>query len=126
MINCALFIICITKIDGTTIDDAEDLDLVMPMYNLIEHNSNYSKTTGSLWFYSKDEATDFNADIANNNFKSFDYKAKLLGNTEADGNNRIPKNAIIAVLLKYLSNYWRSLEMPLINCKLELKLKWIK
>ena len=72
--NCAPFIKCITTIDETTIDDAEDLDLVMPMYNLIEYSSNYSETTGSLWFYSKDEATNFNADIANNNFKSFEYK----------------------------------------------------
>ena len=50
--------------------DAEDLDLVMPMCNLIEYSSNYSGTTGSLWFYSKDEATNFNTDITcNNNFK---------------------------------------------------------
>ena len=60
--NCAPFIKCITKIDGTAIDNAEDLDLVMPMYNLLEYSSNYFKTTGSSWFYSKDE-TNFNADI---------------------------------------------------------------
>ena len=60
------------KNDETTIDDAEDLDLAMPMYNLIEYISNYSEATGSLWFYSKEEATNFNADVANdNNFKSF-------------------------------------------------------
>ena len=52
------------------------------MYNLIEYSSNYSETTGSLWFYSKDEPTNFSVDIANNdNFKSFKYKAKVLGNT---------------------------------------------
>ena len=97
------------------------------MYNLIEYSSNYSETTGSLWFYSKDEAIDFNADIANDdNFKSFKYKAKLLGNTEADNANRILKNETVAVSLKYLSNFWRSLKMPLINCKVELKLKWTK
>ena len=96
--NCAPFTKCITKIDGTTIDDAEDLDLVMPMYNLIEYSSNYSETTGSLWFYSKDETTNFNADIANhNNFKSFEYKAKLLGNTVANGGNGILKNETCAV-----------------------------
>ena len=61
--NCALFTKCITKIDGTTIDDAEDLDLVMPMYNLIGHSSNYSETTGTLWLYSEDGATNCNADI---------------------------------------------------------------
>ena len=77
--NCSPFTKCITKIDGTTIDDAEDLDLVMPMYNLIEYSSNYSETTGSLWFYSKDEATDFNADIVNDNkFKSFRYIAEII------------------------------------------------
>ena len=60
-------------------------------------------------------------DIANTNFKSFEYKAKLLQNTEADGANGILKNH---VPLKYLSDFWRSLEMLLINCKVELKLKW--
>ena len=52
--NCAPFTKCITKIDGTTVDDAGDLDIVMPMYNLIEYSSNCSETTGNLWFYSKD------------------------------------------------------------------------
>ena len=92
----------------------------MPMCNLLECSSNYSDTTGSLWFYSKDEATNFNADIVNrNNFKFFNYKAKLLGNSEADGNNGILKNATIALPLKYLRNFWRSREMPLINFKVE-------
>ena len=81
--NCTPFIRCITKIGGTTIDDAEDLDLVMPMYNMIECSPSYFETTGSLWIYSKDEATNFNVDIANNDFHSFEYKAKLLGNTVA-------------------------------------------
>ena len=72
------------KLTKQTIDDADNLDLVMPVYNLTEYSSNCSETTGSLWFYSKDEATDFNADIGNdNNFKSFNYKAKLLENTFA-------------------------------------------
>ena len=84
------------------------LDLVMPMYNLIEHSSNYSETTGSLWFYSKDKATYFDNNIANtNNFKSFKYKAKLLKKTEADGDNGILKNATMEVPLKYLGNFWR-------------------
>ena len=95
------------------------------MYNLIEYSWNYSETTRSLWFYSKDEATDFDADIANNdNFKSFKYKAKLIWNAAANGAKRMVKNATITVPLKYLSNFWRSLEIPLINCKVELKLKW--
>ena len=54
------------------------------------------------------------------------YKAKLLENTEADRANGILKNAAIVVPLKYLGNFWRSLEIPLINCKGELKLKWTK
>ena len=58
------FIKCITKIDGTTIDDVDDLNLVKPMYNLIEYNSNYSEITVSLWFYLKDETSNFNAGIA--------------------------------------------------------------
>ena len=64
----------------------------MPVYNLIGYSSNYSETTGSVWFYSKNEASNSDADIANsNNFKSFQYKAKLLRNTEADENNGILK-----------------------------------
>ena len=112
--NCAPFTRCITKVDGITIDDAKDLDLVMPIHSLIEYSSNYSETTGILWFYSKDEATDFNNNIVNtDDFKSFKYKAKLLGNTEAqpaqNNANGILKNTTIAVLLKYCNNFWRSL-----------------
>ena len=77
-------------------DDAENLDLVMPMYNRIKYSSNYSETTSSLWFYSKDEATNFNADIVNND-KSFKNKTKLLENTVADGVNGILKNATITL-----------------------------
>ena len=63
--HCMPFAKCITKIDETIIDDAEDLDLVMTVYNLLEYSSNYSETTGSLWFYSKDEASNFNKIILN-------------------------------------------------------------
>ena len=82
----------------------------MPMNNLIEHSLNYSETTGSLWFYSKDEAPVFNADIANtDNFKFFKYKAKLLGNTAVQSTpnaaNGILKNVTITMPLKYLSNF---------------------
>ena len=65
--NCALFTKCITKTDEATRDDSGDLDLVMPMYNLIECTSNYSETIGILWVYSKDEATNINEDIVNDN-----------------------------------------------------------
>ena len=108
--NCAPFTTCITKIDITTTDDAENLVSIMPLYNLIEYSWNYFETTGGLWFNSKDEATDFNADVANtNDFKSFKYKAKFLGNTivhlASNAANGILKNAAIDVPLKYLSNH---------------------
>ena len=73
----------------------------MAVYSLIEYSSNYFEATWSLWSYSKDEATDFNGDIADdNNFKSFKYKAKLLGNTVPDGANGILKKTSITVQLK--------------------------
>ena len=79
------------------------------MYSLIEYSSNYSEKTGSLWFYFKDEATNFNANIGNDKFESFEYKAKLLGNTVAQSalnqGNEILKNVTIALPLKYLSNF---------------------
>ena len=90
------------------------------MYNLIEYSDNYSDTSGSLWQFKRDEITN-NADVGNDNVSSFKYKANLIGNTETN----CTKNRVkIAVILKYLSNFWRSLQMPLINCKVELKLKW--
>ena len=93
----------------------------MAMYNLIEYSDNYSDTSGSLWNFKRDEIIN-NADVTNdNNAPSFKYKSNLIGNTENNGT----KNGVkIAVPLKYLSNFWRSLEMPLINCKVELSLKW--
>ena len=101
----------------------------MPMYNLIEYSSNYFATTESLWFYSKDEVANLNANIANtDNFRCFKYKAKLLETTvaQATPNNCIGilKNATVAVPLKYLSNFCRSLKMQFISFKVELKLKW--
>ena len=90
--NYAPFTKCITRIDGETIDDAENLDLLIPMYNLKECSSKYSETAGSLWFYSKDEATNFNADIEKtDDFKSFKYKAESIENTVEDGANGILK-----------------------------------
>ena len=78
----------------------------MEIHNLIEYSSNYSETTGCLWFYLKDEATNFNADIANdNNFRSFKYKTKLLENTITDNANGILKNVTSAVSLKHLRNF---------------------
>ena len=93
------------------------------MYNLIEYCDNYSDSSGSLWGFKRDEIAN-NANVTNDdNAPSFKYKASIIGNTEDNGR----KNGVkIAVPLKYLSNFWRSLEMPLINCKVELLLKWIE
>ena len=97
----------------------------MPMYNLIEYSDNYAKTTGSLWQYCKDiPARNDDNDIVifaeNNTTDSFKFKAKITGQT---GNNGT-KNFEIMVPLKYLSNFWRTLEMPLINCEVNLILTW--
>ena len=95
----------------------------MPMYNLIEYSDNCSDASGSLWDFKRDETVN-NADVTNDdNAHSFKYKASIIGNFETNGT----KNGVkLAVSLKYLSNFWRSLDMPLINCKIELLLKWIE
>ena len=119
--NCAPLMNCITKINGKIIDDAESLDLVTPIYNLLEYSSNYSDTEENLWFYSKDEAANINTDIANgNNFKPISCKPTLLENTVADQANGILSDTKTAVLLKYLNNFLRSLEMSLFDWKVEL------
>ena len=88
----------------------------MLINNFLEYSLNYSNTTGNLWFYSKDEAPNFNSGIATTDaFKIFKYKGKLLGNTDVDWANKILRNTIIAIPLKYPGNFWRSLEIPLIN-----------
>ena len=111
--NCAPFTKCISRINNTDIDNAQDIDIVMPMYNLIEYSDNYSKTSGSLWQYYKDDPNDNMADS-----ESFKYKVKITGKTPDNGNS---KNVEIIVPLKYLSNFQRTLEMPLVNCKLNLE-----
>ena len=116
--NCAPFTKCISRINNTDIDTAQDIDIVMPMYNLIEYSDNYSKTFGSLWQYYKDEPNDKLADS-----ESFKSNLKITGKTLADRNT---KNVEIIVPLKYLSNFWRTLEMPLINCEVNLILTWSK
>ena len=120
--NCAPFEKCRTEINETFVDETDFTNITMPMYNLIEYSDNYSDTSGSLWQFKRDEITN-NADVSNNNAPSFKYKANLIGNTE---NNGIKNGVKIVVPLKYLSNFWISLEMPLINCKVELSLKWIE
>ena len=97
-------------------------DLVMGMYNLMEHSSNHFETSASLGSYSKGKRTNLKVQIVNtDNFKSFFYTAKLLGKTEAGSSDGILKNALVTVPLKYLSNFCRPLEMPFINYKVEFK-----
>ena len=121
--NCAPFKKCCTEIDGTLVDEVDFINITMCMYNLIEYGGNYSDTSGSLWGFKRDEI-DNNAEVTNDNSApSFKYKASLIGNTKTDGTK---KGVKIAVPLKYLSNFWRLLEMSLINCKAELSLKWIE
>ena len=98
----------------------------MLLYNLIEYSGNYSKTSGSLWQYCKDmPAVNNNGDIVDfngaNATDSFNSKTNMTGQT--DNNGRID-NVEIMVPLKYLSNFWRTLEMPLINCEVNLILTW--
>ena len=148
--NNAPFISCITRINGELIEDADDLDVVMPMYNLLEYSKSYRKTIGSLYNYYRDELDD-DADLnnhPNNNVVSsnaFQYKNKLLGNTynvdstiaPAAGGARVAnpnyvanrtgtKAVSLAVPLKYLGNFWTALNIPLISCEVSLELKWDK
>ena len=123
--NCAPFTNCISEINNTQIGNAKDIDIVRPMYNLIEYSDNYAKTTGSLWQYCKDiPALNANDEIVvfmvNNLTDSFNFKVKITGETGDDGT----KDVEIMVPLKYLSNFWRTLEIPLINCEVNLILTW--
>ena len=94
------------------------------IYNLIEYSSNYSKTSGSLWQYFRDESA-INNDSNTVNFlgncSSFKFKQKITGKIPADGNTNDDEKA---VPLKYLSNFWRTLEMSFINCEINVILTW--
>ena len=138
--NNAPFINFISKINGVKIDGAEDLDVVMPMYNLLEYSKNYKKTTGSFWDYCRDEPSD----PLSFNSESFKYKRSIQGNTynvdkeitNDDGNEvdnpkhdaiKVVKNETEVVIpLKCLSNFWIRLNIPLTNCEVELILTWSK
>ena len=111
------------------------------MYNLLEYCKNYRKTKGSLWNYYRDEPS--NA-LSSSDSESLKYKTSIQGNTynvdekvtDDDGNevdnpkydaNKVLKNETeVAIPLKHLSNFWRSLNIPLINCEVELILTWSK
>ena len=148
--NNAPFVSCITRINGELIEYADDLDIVMPMHNLFEYSKNYRKTIGSLYNYYKDELNDDADDnnFANNNVvtsNTFNYKNKIIGNTynvdstivaaagsarvanpDYDANSSGKKSIELAIPLKYLGNFWRALNIPLISCEASLELKWNK
>ena len=124
--NCAQFTNYICKIKNTKVDNAKYIDIVMPMHNLIEYSNNYSKTLGGLWQYCKDipavinngDIVDFNGD---NTTDLFNFKTKIIVQTD---NNGRTDNVEIMVPLKYLINFWRTLEMPLGNCDVNIILIW--
>ena len=113
----------------------------MPMYNFLEYSKNYKKTTGRFWNYYRDEPNNpplndddpptinYNADPITNS-ESFKYKSSITGktsnanNNSEQGNTKTKRNLEIVVSLKYLSNFWRSLDMSLINCEICLTLTW--
>ena len=122
--SCVPFTNCISEIKNTQVDDAHDIDAVMHVYNLIEYNDTYSKILGNFYQYYRDEPTlndngnviDFSNDIYNS--ISSKFKQKITEQTGNDGT----KDAEIQVPLKYLSNFWRALEMPLIDCEISFGL----
>ena len=137
--NNAPFVSCITRINGELIEDADDLDIVMSMYNLLEYSKNYRKTIGSLHNYYRDELSD---DADDNNFdnikvvnsNTFKYKNKITGNTYNidagihgyDINKNGTQEVKLTIPLKYLGNFWRALNIPLISYDVSLELKWDK
>ena len=125
--NCAPFTKCNLENNDEHVDTAENLDIAMPMYNLIEYSDNYQDSSATLYQYYRDEPPEANAinDLTTDTSSSFKYKVYLLGNPVVD-NNIARKNVKVVVPLKYLSNFFRSLEMPLISCNIKLNLTWKK
>ena len=128
--NNAPFINCILKINGVKIDNAEDLDVVMPIYNLLEYSKNYKKATKSLQNYYRDEQSD----PLSSSYESFKYNTSITGNTYSigDGKKNYDENKIgkketeVVIPLKHLSNFWKNLNIPLINWEVEIILTWTK
>ena len=137
--NNAPFVSCITRINGELIEDADDLDIFIPMYNLLEYSKNYRKTIRSLYNYYRGELSE---DADDNNFDNikvvnsdtFKHKNKIIGNPHDvdagaqgyDVNKNGTQEVELAIPLKYLSNFWRALNIPLISCEVFLELKWNK
>ena len=130
---------CITRINGELIEDADDLGIVLSMYNLLEYRKTYRKTIPLLYNYYRDELS---GDADDNNFdnikvvnsNTFKYKNKITGNTYNvdagaqgyDVNKNGMQEVELAIPLKYLGNFWRALNIPLISCEVSLELKWDK
>ena len=125
--NCAPFTKCNLEINDEHVDTAENLDIVTTMYNIIEYSDNYQDSSATLYQYKRDEPPedDAVANLTADNSSSFKYKINLLGNPVV-ANNVARRNIKAVVPLKYLSNFFRSLKMPLINCKIKLNLTWKK
>ena len=124
--NNALFTSCISKINNTLIDNAEYLDFVMLMYNLIENSKNYSQIIESLWNYYRDEQnceTEGNINYSIEDSKSFDYKTRITGRLEGKNAEEEVK-LLLSKMLKNLSNFWRALDIPLIKCEITLMSTW--
>ena len=121
--NCAPFTKCNLEINDEHVDTAENLDIVMPMYNLIEYSDNYQDSSATRYQYKRDEPSEGDpiSNLAVDYSSSFKYKVELLGDPVV-ANNIARRNVKVVVPLKYLSNFFRSLEIPLINCKIKLNL----
>ena len=132
--NNAPFVSCITRINGKLIEDTDDIDIVIPKYNLLEYSKNYRKTIESLYNHYSDELTnDDNDNFANRNVVNSEaskYKKKITGNTYNVDVDDVNKNGTqkieLAIPLNCLGNFWRALNIPLISCKIFLELKWNK
>ena len=127
--NCSIFTRCVTHVNDQHINTGDDFDIIMPMYNLIEYSDNYADSSATLYQFKRDESPMNEAGNPNNvaldNSTSFKYKVNLLGKTtDADDNDRSLKNVKIVVPLQYVSVFFRSLEMPLVNCKIHIELNW--
>ena len=141
--NCHPFTRVSFKLNNEQIDTADNLDLTMNLYNMLEYSDNYADTAGSLYQYKRPEPRDANGNVVNlaTTLSSFKYQSGLAQkqlttpNSEnvpanADPNfptvHRIWKNIKIVVPLKYISKFFRNLELPLINTKLYMELNWTK
>ena len=109
VLKIALHLLNVLHINDEHLETTKNLDIIMPVYNSLEYSDNYSDSSGSFYQFKRDESPPNNGNVSVDTSSSFKYKSNLLGNEV--------NNVKIVVPLKYLSNFFRSLEMPLINCK---------